>query len=636
MFLPAAEGARAFAADLTGLWASDDGAIYYVRQIGNTVWWAGFDPDPFSPVRSKSNSFHRGLTSTQVFQGTLSGNTVRGEWTEVPRQSAFNLNQGTLTIAVNLDPAGNALSMQLQSQAGGLTAKSWTKASIPKLPCADNAGQRDPYCLFAKVLKNQTESVWGSHESLLDNLKPYKDNAVVFGTVVSPYAAGTYPANCADFFANNAGDDDLNFDMVADRANLDAQPGFWTDGWRNPAANVQAKLNAWQNAIHSEAIAYGRQDSQCQASGPVFLPGWGEAGANSSLSQGVPIAGSLSDVGNTVAINESPQMKQGSRVRVTGAIVLDCGHGLTSPCYDTENDPNNPESRNLEIHPVYSVEILQDFAIQRPPNIDLTGSWAASDVGTYYVRQIGDAIWWLGLSSDQGLTFANVFHGTLQSGVPTTGPRVGTTGTAGTQSPAGLRQPPGSIPVIRGQWTSLPLGRTQGDGSLTLSGNFCKDLTDPSVPCDAGGLAPSWNVLATQTCSSPLFANPSNGRFQWQKLYDLYAAATPHIVVPQTVDMGRIANGMEANGSVPVSNTGTAPLIVQSISGSLLTLTFNPRTMTVAPGATADVSVRWLVANATRPGMQTFNAYLKFTSNDPSTPVTSVTLQLTVRGGPAQ
>jgi hypothetical protein len=26
--------------DLTGLWAADNGATFYVRQIGNTVWWA--------------------------------------------------------------------------------------------------------------------------------------------------------------------------------------------------------------------------------------------------------------------------------------------------------------------------------------------------------------------------------------------------------------------------------------------------------------------------------------------------------------------------------------------------------------------------------------------------------------------
>ena len=73
------------AIDLTGLWAADNGTTFYVRQIGSTVWWAGFDPDPFSPVAAKSMSF-RGLNTTQVFQGVLSGSTVTGDWTEVPRQ----------------------------------------------------------------------------------------------------------------------------------------------------------------------------------------------------------------------------------------------------------------------------------------------------------------------------------------------------------------------------------------------------------------------------------------------------------------------------------------------------------------------------------------------------------------------
>ena len=37
-----------FTGDLTGEWLSDDGAAYYLRQIDDTVWWAGFsDPTQF-------------------------------------------------------------------------------------------------------------------------------------------------------------------------------------------------------------------------------------------------------------------------------------------------------------------------------------------------------------------------------------------------------------------------------------------------------------------------------------------------------------------------------------------------------------------------------------------------------------
>src|ERR1051326_1550652 len=37
--------------DLTGIWSADNGSVFYLRQIGNDVWWAGFNPDAFSTDR---------------------------------------------------------------------------------------------------------------------------------------------------------------------------------------------------------------------------------------------------------------------------------------------------------------------------------------------------------------------------------------------------------------------------------------------------------------------------------------------------------------------------------------------------------------------------------------------------------
>jgi hypothetical protein len=92
---------------------------------------------------------------------------------------------------------------------------------------------------------------------------------------------------------------------------------------------------------------------------------------------------------------------------------------------------------------VYAVDVVQDF-LHRPPlaNTNLTGAWGADDIGTYYLHQIGNTLWWLGLSRDQGRTFANVFHGTV----------------------AGQ--------VIKGDWIDVPMGLAPmlGNGSLTLSG----------------------------------------------------------------------------------------------------------------------------------------------------------------------
>jgi hypothetical protein len=61
---------------------------------------------------------------------------------------------------------------------------------------------------------------------------------------------------------------------------------------------------------------------------------------------------------------------------------------------------------------------------------DLTGLWRSNDAGTYVIRQIGDMIWWLGLSKDNilfpeldtkdgvfypGLRFCNVYYGKMVS-----------------------------------------------------------------------------------------------------------------------------------------------------------------------------------------------------------------------------
>jgi hypothetical protein len=76
--------------------------------------------------------------------------------------------------------------------------------------------------------------------------------------------------------------------------------------------------------------------------------------------------------------------------------------------------------------------------------VDLTGVWRANDGGTYWIRQINKTIWWVGFSgrantTRMGLTFSNVFNGTLKT--PT---------------------------FITGQWADVPRGATRANGTLTL------------------------------------------------------------------------------------------------------------------------------------------------------------------------
>ena len=45
---------------------------------------------------------------------------------------------------------------------------------------------------------------------------------------------------------------------------------------------------------------------------------------------------------------------------------------------------------------------------------DGTGMWLGNDGGTYYLKHIGDVVWWIGLSGGtDGRTYSNVFRGTM-------------------------------------------------------------------------------------------------------------------------------------------------------------------------------------------------------------------------------
>lgn len=99
------------AADLTGVWGCTDGGKYYIRQIGDKVWWYG-ENNPNSP------SF------ANVFYGTIvpvsAGEDIQGNWADVPKGQTSS--SGTLQIRIETD---NYLSVIQQT--GGFGGLSWTR-----------------------------------------------------------------------------------------------------------------------------------------------------------------------------------------------------------------------------------------------------------------------------------------------------------------------------------------------------------------------------------------------------------------------------------------------------------------------------------------------------------------------------
>jgi hypothetical protein len=103
-----------------------------------------------------------------------------------------------------------------------------------------------------------------------------------------------------------------------------------------------------------------------------------------------------------------------------------------------------------------------------PPPFDLTGVYSSNDGGKYYIQQKGYIIFWVGLSSDNGKTFTNVFHGTIQPDRK-----------------------------ISGTWSDVPLGRLHNSGTLILAINQDHSLQKIS---EFGGFSgSSWRRISTLT-----------------------------------------------------------------------------------------------------------------------------------------
>jgi hypothetical protein len=96
---------------LTGIWQANDGGTYYLRQIGNVLWWNGM---------SGGND---GRTFNNVFKGTITPttNTIAGEWADVPRGTV--MGYGTLSLKIT-----SPTMLQKVSQTGsGFGAATWQK-----------------------------------------------------------------------------------------------------------------------------------------------------------------------------------------------------------------------------------------------------------------------------------------------------------------------------------------------------------------------------------------------------------------------------------------------------------------------------------------------------------------------------
>jgi hypothetical protein len=98
--------------NLTGKWTCDDGGVYFLRQIGNELWWTGKSTEPRGEKKAFANVFH----------GTIEGNEIRGSWADDPAGEARGYGKMTLEIVAE----GKKVEVRRKGDANGFGGASWT------------------------------------------------------------------------------------------------------------------------------------------------------------------------------------------------------------------------------------------------------------------------------------------------------------------------------------------------------------------------------------------------------------------------------------------------------------------------------------------------------------------------------
>jgi hypothetical protein len=146
---------------LTGIWNCDDGGTYYLRQIGNSVYWYG--------ERSENKP-----AWSNVYKGEISNNKIKGMWADVPKGKT--MSNGLLNLAIY----ENGHILKADHKTGGFGGSKWTKASV-KEDCLPF----HPASTTLKLINRRWKIVDGNH--WLFDFGPKQDEAKAALRVIKHY-----------------------------------------------------------------------------------------------------------------------------------------------------------------------------------------------------------------------------------------------------------------------------------------------------------------------------------------------------------------------------------------------------------------------------------------------------------------
>ena len=80
---------------LSGAWLGSEGGVYYIRQVGDCVWWFGTDVNDIEPGLTDQSGF------ANVASGRVDGDRIEVEWADLPLGDT--LGGGGLTLVYDAE-----------------------------------------------------------------------------------------------------------------------------------------------------------------------------------------------------------------------------------------------------------------------------------------------------------------------------------------------------------------------------------------------------------------------------------------------------------------------------------------------------------------------------------------------------
>ena len=112
----------------------DDGGVYYIRQVGDCVWWFGTDVAGIDLGKTGQGGF------SNVAAGRVVGTEIELEWADVPLGGI--LGGGGLTVSI--DEGGDSLRITEQRGNWGFGGHSFTRIKANATPSTSPSASAGP------------------------------------------------------------------------------------------------------------------------------------------------------------------------------------------------------------------------------------------------------------------------------------------------------------------------------------------------------------------------------------------------------------------------------------------------------------------------------------------------------------